>query len=69
MDCLQCNHDNCRDDALNLLEKTRQLWMDIAIFEDGEIKNESDNKILSNARFGARVEAYVRLFHLLVFET
>jgi len=53
-------------DILNGLEKRRkkikQLWFDIANFETNERKNESDNILLSEARAGARMESYVKLF-------
>lgn len=44
----------------------RELWDNIADFEDHEIKNDSKNDILSNARKGARMEAYVTLFEKLL---
>jgi len=40
------------------------FWNGIADFETNEIKNDSNNPILANARQGARMEAYVKLFEL-----
>lgn len=39
----------------------QELWQNISDFEDGEVKNDSKNSILSNARQGARMEAYEKL--------
>lgn len=45
-----------------------ELWNDIAEFEKNEIKNDSKNPLLSNARQGARMEAYVKLFENTITE-
>ena len=47
-----------------LIEK---FWNEIADFEIGDRKNESTNILLSEARAGARMEAYVNLFYQLVW--
>lgn len=39
----------------------KKLWDDIAKFERGERKHESNNPLLSEARAGARMTAYVKL--------
>lgn len=36
-------------------------WQEIADFEAHEVKNDSKNPILANARQAARMEAYVKL--------
>jgi hypothetical protein len=41
-----------------------ELWNAIAKFEQGEVKNQSQNHILASARAGARMEAYVKLFYI-----
>jgi len=38
-----------------------ELWNNISDFEEHEIKNDSKNSILSNARQSARMEAYTKL--------
>ena len=40
-----------------------KFWNEISFFETGERKNESQNSLLSEARAGARMEAYVNLFY------
>lgn len=43
------------------MKNIKKLWDSIADFESKERKNESKNTLLSEARAGARMEAYVRL--------
>lgn len=43
------------------------FWHEISDFEIGERKHESKNTLLSEARAGARMEAYVNLFYQLVW--
>lgn len=42
------------------------FWNEIGEWETNEVKNESRSMILASARAGARMEAYVKLFHKLV---
>ncbi len=49
-------------------EMIEKFWNEITLFEIGERKNESQNILLSEARAGARMEAYVNLFYYYVFE-
>ena len=44
-----------------------KFWNQIDDFEIGERKYESQNILLSEARSGARMEAYVNLFYHLVW--
>lgn len=41
-----------------------RFWNDVEEFETNERKNESKNTLLSEARAGARMEAYVKLQEL-----
>jgi len=43
-------------------KELKQLWKEIGDFETRERKHESKNPLLSEARAGARMEAYVKLF-------
>ena len=43
-----------------------KFWNEISLFEIGERKHESQNILLSDARAGARMEAYVNLFYQFV---
>lgn len=45
----------------------KKFWNDISLFETCERKNESQNSLLSEARAGARMEAYVNLFNPIIF--
>ena len=44
-----------------LKKKIKMLWNSIADFENHEVKNDSTNPILANARQSARMEAYTNL--------
>ena len=46
-------------------KEPKHFWKEIADFETRERKHESKNPILSEARAGARMEAYVKLFEVL----
>ena len=43
------------------MKSIEKLWNDIAKFETGERKNDSQNQLQANARQSARMEAYVNL--------
>lgn len=47
-------------------EMIEKFWNQIDDFEIGEIKNESSDILLAEARAGARMEAYVNMFYHLV---
>lgn len=47
--------------------RVQQFWNNISDFEIGERKNESENILLAEARAGARMEAYVKMFYHLVW--
>ena len=51
-------------ELIDIRKDIEDLWNTIAKFEQGEVKIESKNKVLANARSGARMEAYVKLFDL-----
>lgn len=44
-----------------MLQKVTKLWKQIADFEEHEIRNDSTNPLLANARQSARMEAYTKL--------
>lgn len=44
-----------------MMKMINELWNNIADFEEHEVKNDSKNPILANARQGARMEAYTKL--------
>ncbi len=46
------------------MKSIKKLWDSIAVFETKERKHESKDTLLSEARAGARMEAYVRLMEL-----
>ena len=48
-----------------LMPDGKHFWKGITDFETRERKHESKNPILSEARAGARMEAYVKLFEVL----
>jgi len=65
--CKKCRAKHLLKDRLEY-EKTKikNFWNEISEFEIGEIKNESQNLLLAEARAGARMEAYVNMFYHLV---
>jgi len=49
--------------------KIQKFWNEISDFEIGEIKNESSNLLLAEARAGARMEVYVNMFYEMVWSS
>jgi len=47
-----------------MIPNVELLWSNIANFETGERKHESNNPVLAEARAAARMEAYGGLFYL-----
>ena len=47
----------------------KQFWNNISEIETGERKNESANILLAEARAGARMEAFVKMFYQIVWRS
>ena len=47
----------------------QQFWNNISEIETGERKNESTNILLAEARAGARMEAFVKMFYQIVWRS
>lgn len=65
--CKHINNLHTNDSLMTDYTKCK-LWNNIADFETNERKHESKNPLLSEARAGARMEAYVKLQEDLIWK-
>ena len=68
--CKKCRAKDLLKDRLEYEKiKIKNFWNEISDFEIGEIKNESSNILLVEARAGARMEAYVNMFYQMIWRS